>query len=192
MTRSDGRPAARRRLGVGALLAGALLLVVTLPATASNGQEDLREVRRATAKYHDLDTAIADGYELGYARGDGRIITGCITNPAAGSMGYHWFNRDLIDDPATDPLRPEGLLYAPGPNGQLRLVAVEWVVPSEVWATTGSEDPPSVLGTDLHILNPALGWYIHHAWVWLPNPSGMFSDWNPRVDCPDGVAPPTS
>lgn len=162
------------------------MLGASPPATAR--QDDLAEVRQATARYHDLDVAIADGYELGYQRGDQRIITGCIAKPEAGAMGYHYFNPELIQDPATNPTRPEGLVYAPGPNGQLRLVAVEWVVPSEVWE--GSE-APRVLGTDLHILNQDLGWYIHHAWVWQPNPSGMFADWNPKVDCPDGVAPPS-
>ena len=99
-------------------------------------------------------------------------------------MGYHYFNADLMEDPATDERHPEGLLYAPGPNGQLRLVAVEWVVPGDVWAATGSQQPPSVLGTDLHVLNPALGWWIHHAWVWQPNPTDIEADWNPSVDCP--------
>jgi hypothetical protein len=36
----------------------------------------------------------------------------------------------------------------------------------------------------MHILNPALGWYILHAWVWKNNPAGMFEDWNPTVTCP--------
>ncbi len=36
----------------------------------------------------------------------------------------------------------------------------------------------------MHVLNPVLGPYIHHAWVWKRNPSGIFSDWNPEVTCP--------
>jgi hypothetical protein len=65
----------------------------------------------------------------------------------------------------------------------LKLVAVEWVVPGTVWDETGNPEPPMVLGTDLHVLNPVLGWYIHHAWVWKHNPAGMFADWNPAVEC---------
>lgn len=99
-------------------------------------------------------------------------------------MGYHYFNWELFDDPSVDPRRPEGLVYAPGPEGQLQLVAVEWVVPKTVWEAAGSDEPPSVLGMDLHILNPALNWYIHHAWVWRHNPSGIFEDWNPEIVCP--------
>lgn len=180
-TRATTRP---RRLGIVVLATLTALLVLAPPGSAA--QSDLAAVRQATAQYHDLDVAISDGYTLGY----NGIITGCIANPDQGAMGYHYFNADLIEDPATDPMRPEGLLYAPGPNGQLRLVAVEWVVPSEVWEASGNAGIPSVLGADLHILNPALGWYIHHAWIWKPNPSGMFADWNPTVDCPNGVAPP--
>lgn len=172
---------------VAVVVVAAVLAILAVAPTASARQSELAEVRQATARYHDLDVAIADGYQLGY-RG---VVTGCIAHPTDGAMGYHFFNAELFEDPAVDPTRPEGLVYEPGPNGQLRLVAVEWVVPSAVWEASGNDGAPSVLGTDLHVLNPALGWYIHHAWIWKPNPSGMFSDWNPNVDCPDGVPPPT-
>jgi hypothetical protein len=127
-----------------------------------------------------VEKAIEAGYQLGYHG----LVTGCIAHPTDGAMGYHYFNWDLIDNPEIDPLAPEGLVYAPGPNGQLRLVAVEWVVPQTVWEDAGNVEPPTVLGEELHILNPALGWYIEHAWVWYDNPSGVFADWNPRVSCP--------
>ncbi len=170
----------RSRLGIARRWALPLIAVILVaPATASASPEDLAEVRAATARYHRVETAIADGYELGY----NGIITGCIAHPTAGAMGYHYFRADLIDDPAVDPLQPEGLVYAPGPNGQLHLAAVEWVVPGPV-PPVPSETPPTVLGIDMHVLNPMLGWYIHHAWVWRHNPAGMFEDWNPEVSCP--------
>ena len=37
---------------------------------------------------------------------------------------------------------------------------------------------------EMHILVPAVGFYILCAWIWEKNPSGIFSDWNPRVTCP--------
>ena len=43
-------------------------------------------------------------------------------------MGYHYFNKDLMADLTTDPLEPEVLVYAHGADGELELVAVEWVV----------------------------------------------------------------
>lgn len=146
------------------------------PATAL---DELAAVRAATAKYHRVDVAVADGYVLGY----NGIITGCIDHPTDGAMGYHYFRADLIDDPGVDPLRPEGLVYQPQPGGGLKLVAVEWVVPGPV-PPDPSLEPPAVLGDDMHVLNPVLGWYIHHAWVWKHNPAGMFEDWNPEVTCP--------
>lgn len=195
----------RSKLG-SLLLAFALLLTISTPASAGGGSDEaksekgsestyekrskhkkhrqvrreLANIRRVTAKYRDIEVAIEDGYELGY----NDLVTGCIAHPTDGAMGYHYFNAELFEDPDVDPLRPEGLLYEPDRNGKLRLVAVEWVVPSEVWETTGDPNPPSVLDIDLHVLNPALGWYIHHAWIFKHNPSGVFSDWNPKVDCP--------
>lgn len=155
------------------------LLVASLAVPATADQSELAEVRQATAKYHQVENAIADGYELGY----NGIITGCIAHPTDGAMGYHYFRADLIDNPAVDPLQPEGLVYESLPNGKLKLVAVEWIVPGPV-PPDPTLTPPTVLGEDMHVLNPVLGWYIHHAWVWKHNPSGIFSDWNPEVTCP--------
>ena len=172
----------------GSALAGGLALAAlaassVATAGSQTGQADLAEVRAATARFHRSDTAEAAGYQLGWKNPD-IPITGCIANPDLGAMGYHWFDHDAIEDIALDPLRPEGLVYEPLPNGKMRLVAVEWVVPAEAWHAEGNVDPPSVLGQDLGILNPDLGWYILHAWVWKPNPTGMFENWNPDVDCP--------
>ena len=163
------------------------LLAVMIPTAASAGQDDLAEVRRATAQFHRVEAAVEAGYELGYVNGAGStIITGCIAHPTAGAMGYHYFNKELIDDLEVDVLRPEGLVYAPKPNGKLSLVAVEYVVPGPASKPSGpNQDPgPMVLGQEMHVLVPAVGWYIQHAWVWNHNPSGMFSDWNPEVICP--------
>ncbi|MDT5029671.1 MAG: hypothetical protein QOE61_6629, partial [Micromonosporaceae bacterium] len=48
-----------------------------------------------------------------------RIVTGCVAHPTAGAMGYHYFNKELMDSLAVDPLQPEVLVYAPGDNGKL-------------------------------------------------------------------------
>jgi hypothetical protein len=148
-------------------------------------QDDLAPVRRATARFHDLDAALAAGYELGWVNGSGdTIITGCVAHPTAGAMGYHYFNKQLMDDLAVDLLHPEVLVYAPGPRGQLRLAAVEWVARGPNSNPPGVTEPPTVLGMPMHILNPAVGFYLMHAWVWKQNPAGMFADWNPEVTCP--------
>ncbi len=156
-----------------------------IPIFDRSANADLAGARQATARFHSVDAAIAAGYELGYVNGAGvRIITGCIAHPTDGAMGYHYFNKSLIDDLIVDELKPEGLVYAPGPNGSLKLAAVEYVVPGAASNPPGVSEPPSVLGMEMHILVPAVGFYILHAWVWRHNPSGMFADWNPEVICP--------
>jgi len=152
---------------------------------ATSAQDDLAMVRQVTAQFHRVDAATDAGYELGYVNGAGnRIITGCIAHPTAGVMGYHYFNKELIDDLVVDPLKPEGLVYTSGPNGQLKLVAVEYVVPGLGSNPPGVSEPPTVLGIEMHILVPAVGFYIQHFWVWSHNPAGMFVDWNPELTCP--------
>ena len=101
-----------------------------------------------------------------------RIITGCIAHPTAGAMGYHYFNKELIDDLVVDVLQPEGLVYAPGADGNLKLVAVEWVVPGPNSNPPGVSEPPSVLGMQMHILVPAVGFYIHACLGLEPQPGG--------------------
>ena len=168
-----------------------LSLVLMIPTVSSarkvptGAQDDLAEVRWATAKFHRVEAAVKAGYELGYVNGSGdRIITGCIAHPNDGAMGFHYFNKRLVDDLEVDPLKPEGLVYAPGRDGKLQLVAVEYVVPGANSNPPGVNVAPTGLGMEMHILVPAVGWYIHHAWIWRDNPSGMFADWNPKVVCP--------
>jgi hypothetical protein len=180
-------------LGLVALVGVALALI---PAVASAGdehdhaahnsglQDELAKLRAVTARFHRVEEAIAAGYELGWVNGAGtRIIAGCVSSPTAGAMGYHYFNEELMDDLAVDPLEPEVLVYAPAPNGGLRLAAVEWVARGPNTNPPGVTSPPSVLGMEMHILVPAVGFYIKHAWIWMNNPSGMFADWNPEVSC---------
>jgi len=152
---------------------------------SAGGDSDIAIVRQVTARFHDVDAAKAAGYELGYVNGAGnRIITGCIAHPTAGVMGYHYFNKQLIDDLVVDEEQPEGLVYTSGPDGQLRLVAVEYVVPGAGSNPPGVSAPPTIFGRPMHILVPAVGFYIQHVWVWSHNPAGMFVDWNPALTCP--------
>lgn len=173
------------RLALFAAIIGVISLGGTVLATPAH-QDELAALRRATAKFHSIEAAMNAGYELGYRRNNGaRIITGCVSNPSLGAMGYHYFNKALVDDLNVDPMQPEALVYAPGPNGTLQLAAVEWVVPGPTWTDPpGASSPPSVFGMPMRILVPAVDFYTHHAWIWRHNPSGMMADWNPKVICP--------
>ena len=51
---------------------------------------------------------------------------------------------------------------------------------------------PSVLGQTFqgpmpgHV--PGMPWHWDlHVWIWAPNPSGTFAQWNPRLSCPAGA-----
>lgn len=129
-------------------------------------------VREATAAFRSLDEAVAAGYA--------RHVRSCLANPPHGAMGYHHQNTALLDD-RIELERPEILVYERLPDGEYRLNGVEYIVPFSVWPADAAE-PPRVMGQDL---KPAPGlrlWYLH-VWIWLENPSGLFADWNPRVEC---------
>ena len=150
-------------------------------------RDDLAQVRRATARFHDVDTAKEAGYELGWLNGAVpavRMITHCVANPTLGAMGYHYFNAELMADEEVNLLEPEVLVYETGDDGELELVAVEWAARGPNTIPAGPAEAPIVLGMPLHILVPAVGFHIMHAWVWKPNPAGMFADFNPDVSCP--------
>jgi hypothetical protein len=89
-------------------------------------------------------------------------------------MGQHFADPATFFDGILDPVDPEAMVYADDGTGHLRLVAVEWV----------SDQPGEVMNIPLHF-NPAVQLWVLHAWVWSPNPSGMFADMNPRIgNCP--------
>ncbi len=78
-------------------------------------------------------------------------------------------------------MKPEALVYAPMPDGRLQLVAVEYVVPQSAWDAKHSK-PPVLFGKTFGV-DASIGVYELHAWIWKPNPLGMFFDWNPNVSC---------
>ncbi len=157
MNRSLKRPVLAAMLAM-SCIAGAVVFTGTQASAAS--QSDLAALRNATARFHNVDNTIASG------RADLHL---CVDQ-----MGQHYADPKTFSDGVLDPLDPEAMVYADDGGGHLRLVAVEWV----------STTPGEVMGIPLH-LNPALDVYVLHAWIWYPNPSGMFADMNPRVgNCP--------
>lgn len=134
-------------------------------------------VRQATAVFGDVAEAHSAGYGL---------FHGCVAGPQGGAMGVHLVNGDLVGDGQLDAARPEALLYEEK-NGQMRLVAVEFVVIAEAWHAA-NEAPPVLMGQLFNYVGapnrygiPAF--YELHVWAWKHNPSGLFADWNPTVSC---------
>jgi len=165
---SQTNPTRRHRT---ALVTALCLVLVGIGAAPALADSQTAALRRATAAFHNIDTAMAAGWT--------DEITGCLES-ADGGMGYHYVNFDLLLNADLDPLRPEALLYEPQRNGSLRLVAVEYVIPSSFLPSTAP--PPSVLGQELHFSEANQAWILH-VWLWRHNPSGMYADWNPRVSC---------
>ena len=155
-------------------------------ASASNGSSDrgdLARVKHATAKYRKLSVAVHDGY--------GKFLDAagiaCIDMPGMGAMGVHYVKGGIVGDGVIDPLTPEAVVYEPGDDGHLRLVALEYVVFKADWDANHSS-PPSLFGQQFNF-TPAGNrfglppYYSLHAWIFKHNPAGTFAMWNPNVSC---------
>ena len=163
-----------------------LLLVVASVAYAATGVTDpavlreLAQVRQATAKYHDVNVALADGF----------IRTPeCVESPEGG-MGIHFINVARLMDPAENILEPEILLYVESPGG-MKLIGVEYFygigapdtpIPNPAPPAPVLFDRPFDGPMDAHEPGQPPH-YDLHVWIWQHNPSGMFAIWNPNVSC---------
>jgi hypothetical protein len=140
----------------------------------------LREVRRATRPYRDVEAAKAAGYEA---------APDCVEDPKYGGMGIHYANPRLIADGKLDPLHPEILVYQPGSDGKLSLGAVEYFQVDGDQDLDTDDDKPSMFGLPfdgpMHGHEPGMPkHYDLHVWLYEHNPAGLFAAWNPRVHCP--------
>ncbi len=159
-------------------------------------QSGIAEVRRATAQFHNFDKAL----EAGYTVWSPNPSTGVCPSNAEGNMGYHLVNLALRGsaanpagaDATIDLTRPEMLLYEKLPSGKMKLVGVEYLVFKAAWeaAQGAGAPPPQVLGQPLpassHAFPGGTGSIAHyelHAWIWSPNPLGMFYPYNPDISC---------
>ena len=163
-----------------ALLAVLAAVVPSASGASGNGelQRQLAEVRRATAKFHNIRAAEAAGY---INPGPGH----CVAVPGLGGMGVHFVNPRLIFDGRIEATRPEILVYAPSGN-RLKLVAVEYMMPTSLWSGSGA---PTLFGRRFdgpmpeHEPGTTGEHYDLHAWIWSSNPDGLLATWNPNVTC---------
>lgn len=132
--------------------------------------------RAATEKYRDQKLAILDGY-----RRIGRDFPG---------MGEHWIRIGLLFDGKIDPERPEFLIYVPV-SGKPELLGTAYALP----LLPGESPPNFPAGKDAwhdhyrsvedetalphHHVSGTAGeeprLAMLHAWIWAPNPGGMFA-----------------
>jgi hypothetical protein len=130
-------------------------------------RQALALLRRVTARYHDLDAAIADDFIL---------LHPCESRPGEGPVGIVYYNGDRLMDFEVDPALPDALIYEPSDNGRPKLVGVEFAVPDL------GQEAPRFLGVEFQ-REEEFGVFALHVWVWRHNPEGMFAEANPRVTC---------
>ena len=139
--------------------------------TAEN--KDLATLHAATAQFHLFEVAQDAKYTF-------LFMNMCMVDQSPnkeGGMGYHYVNTELLDG-KVEVDKPEALLYEPEANGRLRLVAVEYVIPKAAWT---ADTLPRLFGQQLKL--NAFDLYALHVWAWENNPSGLYANWNPRVNC---------
>ncbi len=170
-----------------------LLLLVALPALSlfgfaqqgsqpaePGGQNKLVQmVRNATQQYLDVNNATRDGYEA---------FLGCVSGSDHGAMGIHYVNGALLNG-TIDINHPQALIYEPLPNGQMKLVGVEFITDAATWLKNNNNQSPVLEGQVFLLVdspnrygvpNP---FYELHVWAWRDNPQGAFVDWNDHVTC---------
>jgi hypothetical protein len=156
--------------------------------------KQLALARAATARYHSVERALADGYRAPPPTPT-EPLGHCASSPPeprppgvpGGGMGIHYEHPALMQDNEFDIRRPEILNYEPV-NGRLRLVALEYFA-NDADQNLATSDPPRLFGRvfdgPMPGHHPGMGiHYDLHVWLWKRNPNGMFAIWNPRVACP--------
>ena len=167
------------RCSIAILLLGAIVVTVGYPGVAiadsdklaSDTRKELAQARRATAKYHDIDAAYADGF-----------VDADIFLPG---VGCHLINLGYLDGDF-ELTKPELLIYAncsPGQGGEAELRAIEYVTLCG-GPPTCTLPPPEGFSGDDDIWTPFTDgslWTLH-VWVWRNNPDGIFVKINPRIE----------
>jgi hypothetical protein len=188
-----------------AVLAAAMTICAPAAWAGDPAEPSLDEVRTLTAKYRDVNVALAEGYIRD--PGDMCDTADMMGRPKElGAMGIHYFRPDLLgitgppnprvsgNGTHTDFRKPAILIYEPQHDGSVQLVAVENLVFDKAWQVAGKGDFPSFQGNpynamaddpatavdEAHMFEPH---HDLHVWLYRENPNGMFAQYNPKVSC---------
>ena len=176
-----------------------------IAASGPAAEPSLDELRAITARYRDVNVALADGYVRDPANS-------CETADMAGRdradgvMGIHFVHMERLGITAppnpkvdgngthTDFRTPAVLIYEPQADGSLELVAVENLVFIKAWEAAGHKEPPTYLGhafnrmvddpnTEVDEAHHFAPHYDLHVWAYRENPKGTFTQFNPAATC---------
>jgi hypothetical protein len=185
MRSTNARLSAVRQLSTVVSVGLAVVLLATTAVAAAATPSDLQDARVASARFNSVNQALEAGYG---PLPEGVPLHECIAAfDGSGAMGFHYLNATLLDT-TLDPAQPEVLVFGPDGHGNLKLVALEYVVFQEPWVAEHGSLVPTLFGQSLKFV-PAPNRYEVpaffqiHAWLWESNPAGTFADFNPVVSC---------
>jgi hypothetical protein len=152
-----------------------IVTVVSLASIATGvvaqqrGPTLVERVREANDRFKDVSVAVAEGY----------AAIPCASGIDGGAMGVHYVSEKLLKADAVDLAHPQAVMYEPGPDGKMALIAVEYIT---------SKGPAALQGQLFSFMGApnryGLGpFYELHVWAWKANPRGAFADMNPNVTC---------
>jgi hypothetical protein len=116
-----------------------------------------------------VSVAVAEGY----------AAIPCASGVDGGAMGVHYVSEKLLKADTVDIAHPQAVMYEPGADGKMTLIAVEYIT---------SKGPAQLQGQLFNFTGApnryGLGpFYELHVWAWKGNPRGAFADMNPNVTC---------
>jgi hypothetical protein len=135
---------------------------------------ELTALYGAVAAFAEVEEATAAGYGP---------ASDCMAGDR-GAQGIHYAN-DALFEPTVALETPQLLMYEPRADGSLRFLGVEYLVFQQAWHEAGHVGRPTLLGQTFGLNETLLDepFYMLHVWIGQFNPSGLFADWNPLVDC---------
>lgn len=183
----------------------ALIAAMIAPmANAQGMDEEIAAIRAATAKYKDVNVALAEGF---IPDPSGACVSAAAEGLPAewGAMGIHYLNPGRLGITGGEPrvngngtnvdfTAPSILMYEPQADGSLQLLGVENLVFKEGWAAAGNSmaptfagkmwdsmaDDPNTAGDEAHMFEAH---FDLHVWSERENPAGATTPFNPMVNC---------
>jgi hypothetical protein len=151
------------------LTVAALISLATAVLAQSRGHTLVDKVRMANDRFKDVSVAVSEGY----------APIPCASGVDGGAMGVHYVSEKLLKADAVDIAHPQAVMYEPGADGKMALIAVEYIT---------SKGPAALQGQLFNFTGApnryGLGpFYELHVWAWKSNPRGAFADMNPNVSC---------
>ena len=142
-------------------------------------EHDLSVLHGAVAAFADVEEATAAGYAPS---------SDCMAG-SLGAQGIH-YAMDSLFEPSVVLETPQLLMYEPRADGSLRFIGVEYLVFQQAWHDAGHAGRPALLGQTFGLNETLLDepFYLLHVWIGQFNPSGLFANWNPLVECGHAAA----